>query len=72
MFARVVAAAFSQRRKTLRNALSALCDAEAIRRAGVDPGARGETLPVADFVRLANDLAGRSEPVASARRQVAP
>ncbi|MCC7325579.1 MAG: 16S rRNA (adenine(1518)-N(6)/adenine(1519)-N(6))-dimethyltransferase RsmA [Burkholderiales bacterium] len=56
LFARVVAAAFMQRRKTLRNALSALCTAAALEAAGIDPGARGETLAVADFVRLANSL----------------
>ncbi len=58
LFARVVAAAFGQRRKTLRNALSALCDATALANAGIDPAARGEMLGVADFVRLANALAG--------------
>jgi 16S rRNA (adenine1518-N6/adenine1519-N6)-dimethyltransferase len=57
LFARVVAAAFGQRRKTLRNAVAGLCDAGALARAGIDPGARGETLAVADFVRLANSLA---------------
>jgi len=57
LFARVVAAAFSQRRKTLRNALAAICDTDALRAAGIDPGARGETVAVADFVRLANALA---------------
>ncbi len=57
LFARVVAAAFGQRRKTLRNALAGIGDAEAIAAAGVDPGTRGETLAVADFVRLANALA---------------
>jgi 16S rRNA (adenine1518-N6/adenine1519-N6)-dimethyltransferase len=62
LFDRVVAAAFAQRRKTLRNALSALCDAETLRAAGIDPGARGETLAVADFVRLANALAGDRAP----------
>jgi 16S rRNA (adenine1518-N6/adenine1519-N6)-dimethyltransferase len=56
-FARVVAAAFGQRRKTLRNALSDLLDAAAIRACGVDPGARAETLPVAAFVALAQRLA---------------
>jgi 16S rRNA (adenine1518-N6/adenine1519-N6)-dimethyltransferase len=55
-FARVVAAAFGQRRKTLRNALASLADEAALRCAGVDPSARGETLSVADFVRLANSL----------------
>jgi 16S rRNA (adenine1518-N6/adenine1519-N6)-dimethyltransferase len=58
LFARVVAAAFGQRRKTLRNALSSLCDEAALRRIGIDPGVRGETLPVAEFVRVANALAG--------------
>ena len=52
-FAQVVAAAFGQRRKTLRNALGAVLDEARIRAAGVDPRARGETLSVDDFVRLA-------------------
>ena len=58
LFARVVAAAFSQRRKTLRNALSSFAPAATLEAAGIDPGARGETLAVVDFVRLANRLAG--------------
>jgi len=57
LFARVVAAAFGQRRKTLRNAVAGLCDARALEDAGIDPGARGETLAATDFVRLANRLA---------------
>lgn len=57
LFAQIVAAAFGQRRKTLRNALAALCDEPTLRAAGVDPGARGETLSVTDFMRLANRLA---------------
>ena len=56
LFGRVVAAAFGQRRKTIRNALATLCDTSALMAAGVDPAARGETLAVADFVRLANAL----------------
>jgi 16S rRNA (adenine1518-N6/adenine1519-N6)-dimethyltransferase len=56
LFARIVAAAFGQRRKTLRNALSALADERALENAAIDPAARGETLGVADFVRLANAL----------------
>ncbi|HXF47592.1 MAG TPA: 16S rRNA (adenine(1518)-N(6)/adenine(1519)-N(6))-dimethyltransferase RsmA [Burkholderiaceae bacterium] len=55
-FARVVAAAFGQRRKTLRNALAPLLDAAQIRAAGVDPAARAETLPVAAFVALAQQV----------------
>jgi len=53
-FAAIVAAAFSQRRKTLRNALAGLADAAAIEAAGVDPGARGETLSVSQFLALAS------------------
>ncbi|MFT3896865.1 MAG: 16S rRNA (adenine(1518)-N(6)/adenine(1519)-N(6))-dimethyltransferase RsmA [Thermomonas sp.] len=53
-FAAIVRAAFGQRRKTLRNALSGTVEAEAIAAAGLDPGARAEQLSVADFVRLAN------------------
>jgi 16S rRNA (adenine1518-N6/adenine1519-N6)-dimethyltransferase len=53
-FAAVVRAAFGQRRKTLRNALSAVADSALIEAAGVRPDARAEQLSVADFVRLAN------------------
>ena len=52
LFSRVVSAAFMQRRKTLRNALSALADADAFAAAGIDPQSRGETLSVAGVVRL--------------------
>jgi 16S rRNA (adenine1518-N6/adenine1519-N6)-dimethyltransferase len=52
-FARTVSAAFSQRRKTLRNALRALVDVEAIAAAGIDPGVRPETLSPAQFAALA-------------------
>ena len=57
LFARIVAAAFGQRRKTLRNALAGVTDEAHLRAAGIDPSARGETLSVDDFVRLANVLA---------------
>lgn len=49
----VVTAAFGQRRKTLRNALSALFTAEELEALRVRPDARAETLPVETFVRLA-------------------
>ncbi|HEX9139966.1 MAG TPA: 16S rRNA (adenine(1518)-N(6)/adenine(1519)-N(6))-dimethyltransferase RsmA [Steroidobacteraceae bacterium] len=52
-FAALVMAAFGQRRKTLRNALAALLSAEQIRAAGIDPGARAETLSAAQFGQLA-------------------
>jgi 16S rRNA (adenine1518-N6/adenine1519-N6)-dimethyltransferase len=58
----VVDAAFAQRRKTLRSALSRLAGSAsraeaALRAAGVDPGLRGERLGVDDFVRIAEALA---------------
>ncbi len=56
LFARIVTAAFGQRRKTLRNALSSICDDADLRRVGIDPGVRGETLPVGEFVRIAGAL----------------
>jgi 16S rRNA (adenine1518-N6/adenine1519-N6)-dimethyltransferase len=60
LFGQVVAAAFAQRRKTLRNALASVADVDAMAAAGIDPSVRGETLSVADFVRLANVLAARA------------
>ncbi len=53
-FAAIVRAAFGQRRKTLRNALSGLLDAASIEAAGLRPDARAEQVPVEGFVRLAN------------------
>jgi len=52
-FARVVAAAFEQRRKTLRNALAAYVDTAAFAAAGVDPSRRAETVSAEEFARLA-------------------
>ncbi|HEX6639008.1 MAG TPA: rRNA adenine N-6-methyltransferase family protein, partial [Steroidobacteraceae bacterium] len=52
-FARTVSAAFSQRRKTLRNALRTVMELDDIVAAGIDPGVRPETLSPADFARLA-------------------
>jgi 16S rRNA (adenine1518-N6/adenine1519-N6)-dimethyltransferase len=54
----VVDAAFSQRRKTLRAALAPWAGSPAaaeriLREAGVDPRARGESLGVAEFARIA-------------------
>ncbi|HVF33738.1 MAG TPA: 16S rRNA (adenine(1518)-N(6)/adenine(1519)-N(6))-dimethyltransferase RsmA [Candidatus Saccharimonadia bacterium] len=57
IFERVVRDAFSKRRKTLRNALADIATAARIEAGGVDPGARAEEIPVAQFVALANSLA---------------
>jgi 16S rRNA (adenine1518-N6/adenine1519-N6)-dimethyltransferase len=55
--ARVVLAAFTKRRKTLRNALAGVADVAVMERAGVDPEARAENLSVDDYRRLAAALA---------------
>jgi len=56
-FQAVVRAAFQTRRKTLRNALRALGDADrasqALSEAHIDPGRRGETLSIEEFAELA-------------------
>ncbi|MGO1548790.1 MAG: 16S rRNA (adenine(1518)-N(6)/adenine(1519)-N(6))-dimethyltransferase RsmA [Nesterenkonia sp.] len=57
----VIDAAFAQRRKTLRAALARLAGsgeqaAAALQTAGIDPGARGETLDVTAFARIAAAL----------------
>ena len=58
LFARIVAAAFSQRRKTLRErGFSSLLSRDTGSRRH-RPGARGETLAVARFVRLAEPAVG--------------
>ncbi|NWG39088.1 MAG: 16S rRNA (adenine(1518)-N(6)/adenine(1519)-N(6))-dimethyltransferase RsmA [Hydrogenophilaceae bacterium] len=51
-FAEIVTAAFSQRRKTLRNTLGKLLGEEAFTAAGIDPGLRAENLAVGDFEKL--------------------
>jgi len=67
---KVTAAAFGQRRKMLRAALRRIApDSEALLEAlGIDPKARAEELPVADFCRIANALDGAK---ASARAATA-
>lgn len=55
-FARVVKAAFSARRKTLRNTLREVLDIKQIEACNVDPGSRAERLSVAEFVLLARAL----------------
>jgi len=57
VFATVVRQAFAQRRKTLRNTLRGLLDAEEIRLAGIDPALRAETLDLEAFAALANRAA---------------
>lgn len=60
-FGKLVAQAFSQRRKTLRNTLKDLLNSEQIESVGINPTQRAETLGVEDFVKLAN-LASQQPP----------
>ncbi len=57
-FAKLVLAGFTQRRKTLRNALRALVDAELLERVGIDPGARPDTLAPERYAALARAVDG--------------
>ena len=57
LFAQVVTAAFSQRRKMLRNTLRDYISEAALAALGITPTARAEDIAVADYVRLANALA---------------
>ena len=53
---KVVTAAFSMRRKTLRNSLRKVLDADQIIAAGIDPGQRAEQLSLSEFAALARSL----------------
>ena len=54
--ARLVSHVFTQRRKTLRNSLKGMLVEEGFEKAGVDPMARPETLSLADFVALSDQM----------------
>ena len=80
LLARVVKAAFAQRRKTLNNTLVNRASAfglapEAMRAIfqalEIDPGRRGETLSVAQFVALSNAIS-RDGPGPSPHKQLSP
>ena len=70
LFTRVVQAAFGQRRKTLRNALSggllpldSSVAVQVLETCGIDPRRRAETLSVQEFVRLSNEIGSRLQAV---------
>ena len=56
MFAKVVLAAFGQRRKTLRNTLKGLLEDDGFTALNISSQLRAENLSVADFVAIANYL----------------
>ncbi|MBW8078772.1 MAG: 16S rRNA (adenine(1518)-N(6)/adenine(1519)-N(6))-dimethyltransferase RsmA [Gallionella sp.] len=53
-FAAIVATAFGQRRKTLRNTLRTYLQESDFARLGIDPQLRAENLAVGDYIRVAN------------------
>jgi len=57
LFGQVVTQAFAQRRKTLRNSLRELIDADAMQALGIDPVMRAERLALDEFALLANAIA---------------
>ncbi len=56
LFARVVAAAFAQRRKTLRNTLGAFLKPDDFAALSIDAGLRAEALPLSDYVAITQYL----------------
>jgi 16S rRNA (adenine1518-N6/adenine1519-N6)-dimethyltransferase len=56
----LVATAFMQRRKTLRNALRSEADADDLEAAGIDPGLRPEQVSIGQYVALSNYLRNKS------------
>ena len=52
----LVATAFSQRRKTVRNALRHVADEAILESVGIEPGLRPEAISIAEYVRLSNTL----------------
>jgi 16S rRNA (adenine1518-N6/adenine1519-N6)-dimethyltransferase len=59
LLGQMVTKAFSQRRKTVRNALSDFVSAEELSALGIDPRLRPEDLSLDHFVRVANAVAAR-------------
>lgn len=57
LLSRVVAKAFGQRRKTLRNNLKGMMDADTLNQLGIDPGLRPEQISLPQFVQITNWLA---------------
>lgn len=61
VLANIVAAAFSQRRKTLRNALRNHATEEELHAVDIDPSLRPENVAIDDWIALANQLAQKAD-----------
>lgn len=62
LMSQLVAQAFSQRRKTLRNALKNTATIKDLAAVQIHPGSRAEEVPVTAWVALANRLAAQATP----------
>jgi 16S rRNA (adenine1518-N6/adenine1519-N6)-dimethyltransferase len=62
LFAMVVTRAFGARRKTLRNALSSLIEAQGLQELGIDPGLRPENVSPDDYIRISIAIARQAAP----------
>ncbi|MEE4249983.1 MAG: 16S rRNA (adenine(1518)-N(6)/adenine(1519)-N(6))-dimethyltransferase RsmA [Alcanivoracaceae bacterium] len=60
MLRKIVAQAFTQRRKVISNGLKSFLTGEQIAAAGVDPGLRPDSIDLAGFVALANQVSRMS------------
>lgn len=58
VLSKLVTAAFSKRRKTIRNALKDEVSAEDLDVIGIDAGLRPEQIGISDYIALSNHLAG--------------
>lgn len=62
IFFQIVTAAFSQRRKTLRNTLSAYLDRPSFNALGIDENLRAENLTVQQYITIADYCFAKSQP----------
>jgi len=66
VFSGAVTAAFTKRRKTLRNALAGIIGADELAQLGIDARLRPENLSVGDYVAVSNAVAARGDTVPAA------
>ena len=63
LLSNLVATAFSQRRKTIRNALQKVVCEDDLAASGIDPALRAEAIPISHYVALANRIGKRTNAI---------